>query len=80
MRAAIIILAAMLAATPAVAGTITCTTVNTVRSCRGPNGYTSTEVMSNGMVFGRDSDGRKWTETHSNTLDFLKVAPPPDDR
>jgi hypothetical protein len=69
-RGVVIILgaAALLTAAPAPAQTVTCTTVNTVRSCRGLNGYTSSEVMSNGTGFGSDNQGRKWTRSRSNTL------------
>jgi hypothetical protein len=81
-RGVVIILGvvAMLTAAPALSQTITCTTAQGIRTCLGPHGYLSREWDWQGMTFGSDNQGRKWTRSRSNTLDFLTVTPPPDGR
>jgi hypothetical protein len=60
------------------AAEITCNVVNTMRFCRGPNGWTSTEEQVNGTTFGKDSTGRKWTTHRSNDTEFTTVIPAPE--
>jgi hypothetical protein len=44
-----------------VAAVLTCSTWQGIRTCISPNGYTSTESQWQGMTFGQDSDGNRWT-------------------
>ena len=56
-------LAAALAATAAPAQaqqTLTCDTFGTMTTCRGPNGYRSTEDTFGTTTTGRDSLGNRW--------------------
>jgi hypothetical protein len=58
-RVAIII---ALIAAPASAQTVTCgTSFQGYHLCQGPDGYRSTEWSRDGMPFGQDSDGDRWS-------------------
>ena len=56
-------LAAVIAivAQPVLAQTTNCSTFGTTQTCRGPNGYSSTESQFGDMSTGRDSLSNSWT-------------------
>jgi hypothetical protein len=82
MRAAIIVAslasAAVLAHSTAIVGSaaladpIYCSTWQGVRTCSSPGGYLSHEWSRDGMRFGQDSDGNRWTSSR-----WQGKTPPP---
>ena len=79
MRAVIIAVAAALASmTPALAGTLTCTDWQSIRTCSSPGGYTSHETQWQGMTFGDDSEGNKWTTSRWQWIETTTITPTPE--
>ena len=50
------------------------------RICTGPNGRSSTEWEWQGMTFGQDSDGDRWTTSHWQGITTTTVTPAPERR
>jgi hypothetical protein len=78
MRAIIIILAAVLVqgADPLVADMLTCSQWQSFTTCSSPSGATSTEWSRDGMRFGQDSDGNRWTTSRWRDVRRTTVEPP----
>jgi hypothetical protein len=79
MRAAIIV-AALTSMPPALAGTLTCTDWQGIRTCQDGHGYTSRETLWQDWTYGDDSDGDRWTTSRWQGRDITTVTPPPDRR
>jgi hypothetical protein len=81
MRAAFIAVAAALTSmTPASAETLTCSTWQGIRTCQDGHDYTSHETQWQGMTFGDDSDGNRWTTSRWQDFTTTTITPPPDRR
>ena len=65
---------------PAVSGAapVYCSTWQQIATCQSPSGYTSTESRWQGMTFGQDSDGDRWTTTRWRDTTVTTVTPPPE--
>jgi hypothetical protein len=50
----------IIAALPALADPLTCSTWNGIRTCSSPGGYTWTEWQWQGLVTGQDGAGDRW--------------------
>jgi hypothetical protein len=86
MRAAIIIatlaivIAALIGVSPALADPVYCSTsFQGYRVCQDSQGYRSTEWDRNGMTFGRDSDGRRWSTSRWRDMETTTVERPRQD-
>jgi hypothetical protein len=67
----------VIAVSPALAGTLTCSTsFQGYRVCSGPGGYTSTEWRWRGMTIGQDSDGNRWTTSRRQGVDATTTIEP----
>jgi|HubBroStandDraft_6_1064221.scaffolds.fasta_scaffold906713_2 hypothetical protein len=70
---------AMLAqGTPTFAETLYCSTRQGIRTCSSPDGYRSTERSRDGMRFGQDSDGYRWTTSRWRDTTITTLKPPPE--
>jgi hypothetical protein len=81
MRSLIVIIASMLAAlahSPTFAETLYCSTWQGIRTCSSPDGYRSTEWSRDGMRFGQDSDGYRWTTSRWRDTTITTLKPPPE--
>ena len=58
------------------AETVTCSTWQGLRTCSSPSGATSTEWQWQGMTFGQDSDGNRWTTSRWQDREITTVTPP----
>ncbi len=59
--------------------TLTCSTsFQGYKICSGPSGYRSTEWSRDGMRFGDDNAGNRWTTSHWQGIDTTTITPPPD--
>jgi hypothetical protein len=68
----------MIAASPALAGTLTCSTsFQGYRVCSGPGGYRSTETPWQGMTIGQDNRGARWTTSCWQGFDTTTIEPGP---
>jgi hypothetical protein len=67
MLAALALSAAVLGSAPTFAETLYCSTRQGIRTCSSPDGYRSTERSRDGMRFGQDSDGYRWTTSRCET-------------
>ena len=66
----------VIAASPALAETLTCsTTFQNYRVCSAPGGYTSTEMPWQGMIIGQDNQGDRWTTSRWQGVDTTTVEP-----
>ena len=76
--ASLVIAAALIQSTAAVdSQTLTCSTsFQGYRVCQDAQGYRSTEWDRDGMRFGQDSDGRRWTTSRWRGIETLTVEPP----
>ena len=64
----------LMAASPASAQTMTCSTsFQGYRVCQGPDGYRSTEWERQGVATGRDNRGNEWTTSDWNGLETTTV-------
>jgi hypothetical protein len=75
MRAAIIV-AALASMTPTLAGTLTCTDWQNIRTCSDGHGYTSHETEWQGRTYGDDSDGTRWTTSRWQGFTTTTITPP----
>jgi hypothetical protein len=62
---------------PAHAETLNCDTFSTMKTCRGPNGYTSTEDTFGTMTRGRDDAGNSWTTDKFGDRTTTRFQPSP---
>jgi hypothetical protein len=78
MRAMLIAsLVSALAASPALAQTVTCTTsFQGYRICDDGHGHSTTEWERDGMRFGEDNQGNRWTTSRWQGIDTTTVTPP----
>ena len=75
MRAAVI--AALIGVSLSLADTVTCSTsFQGYRVCSRRSGYVSTEWSRDGMRFGQDSDGNRWTTSRWRDIDITTVERP----
>jgi hypothetical protein len=51
----------IIAALPALAGQLSCSTWQGIRTCQSPGGYSSTETQWQGFTTGDDSRRDRWT-------------------
>jgi hypothetical protein len=78
MRGVIIIVtAALIGVSPALADSIYCSVWQGIRTCSSPDGYVSHEWNRDGMRFGDDNQGDRWTSWRWQGRDFTTVSPPP---
>jgi hypothetical protein len=80
MRAAIIVATALTSMTPALAGTLTCSTWQQITTCQDGHGYTSHETQWQGFTIGNGSDGTRWTISRWQDREITTITPPPDPR
>jgi hypothetical protein len=66
----------MLAA-PALAETVTCATWQGIRTCADAHGYLSHESQWQGMTFGDDNQGNRWTASRWQDFTTTTGTPPP---
>jgi hypothetical protein len=65
-----------LMAAPASAQTLTCSTsFQGYRVCQGPDGYRSTEWDRDGMRFGDDNRGDRWSTSRWQDREITTVTP-----
>ena len=62
------------------AQTLTCSTWQGITTCQGPGGYRSTEWDRDGMRFGQDNQGDRWTTSRWQGIETTTVTPPRDAR
>jgi hypothetical protein len=75
----LVVCAAVLTLSASAAGseTLYCSTsFQGYRVCQGPSGYTSTEWSRDGMRFGQDSQGHRWTSSRWQGFTTTTVTPP----
>jgi hypothetical protein len=60
--------------------TLTCSTWQGITTCQGPGGYRSTEWDRDGMRFGQDNQGDRWTTSRWQGIETTTVTPPRDAR
>jgi hypothetical protein len=70
---AIVIIACI---TPALTETLTCSTWQGIRTCSSPDGYRSTKWDRDGMRFGQDNRGERWTTSRWMGIDTTTVSSP----
>ena len=77
MRAmrALIVIAAMIEVSPALADTVTCSTWQGITTCSSPDGYVSHETTWNGITTGDDNRGGKWRRSEWQGREIITVAP-----
>jgi hypothetical protein len=76
MRLCVAAILIVIAASPALADSVTCSTsFQGYRVCSGPGGATSTEWRWQGMTIGNDSDGSRWTTSRRQGVDTTTVEP-----
>jgi len=57
-----------------------CSVWQGIRACQGPDGYRSTEWDRDGMTFGQDNQGDRWTTFRWQGIETTTVTPPRDAR
>jgi hypothetical protein len=81
LRALIVIGTALACAIPAHAQTMTCSTsFQGYRVCQDSHGYRSTEWDRDGMRFGQDNQGDRWTTSRWRDMETTTITPPRDAR
>ena len=80
MRAMTVIMIATLdISSPALAQTVTCITSSQgYRVCDDGHGHKTTEWDRDGMRFGEDSDGNRWTTSRWQDREITTVTPHPE--
>ena len=63
---------------PASGETLYCTDWQGIRTCSSPDGRVSHELQWQGMTFGQDSDGNRWTTSRWRDTTITTVEPPSD--
>jgi hypothetical protein len=70
------IIVALIGVTPALAGPVYCSTWQGITTCQGPGGYLSQEWNRDGMRFGDDNRGDRWTTSRWRDTTTTTVEPP----
>jgi hypothetical protein len=79
MRSPLLCLILLASVASADAQTLTCSTsFQGYRVCQGPDGYRSTEWGRDGMRFGQDSDGDRWSTSRWQGRETTTVWPRPE--
>ena len=71
-----IVTAALAHSSGTVGQPLTCSTWQGVRTCSTPDGYLSHEWNRDGMRFGQDNRGERWTTSRWMGIDTTTVSPP----
>jgi hypothetical protein len=72
-----LIVAALIQSASALGETRTCSTWQGITTCLGPGGYVSHEWDRDGMRFGDDNQGDRWTSWRWQDTTITRVEPPP---
>jgi hypothetical protein len=73
----VVMIVTLVSSSPPRAETLTCvTSFQGYRICSGPGGYRSTEWERDGMRFGEDSDGNRWTTSRWRDMETKPVRRP----
>jgi hypothetical protein len=70
---AIVIIACI---TPALTETLTCSTWQGIRTCSSSGGYVSHEWDRDGMRFGDDNQGDRWSTSRWRDTTITTITPP----
>jgi hypothetical protein len=79
--ASLVIAAALIQSSGALdAETLICSTWQQITTCLGPDSYVSREWDRDGMTFGQDNQGDRWTTSRWQGIETTTVTPPRDAR
>jgi hypothetical protein len=77
MRAmrALIVIAAMIGVSPALADTVTCSMWQQITTCVRPDGYVSHEITWKGITTGSHNRGNRWSSSRWQSFETLTDKP-----